>query len=111
MNDVAAIEPVFHYPRAHPFRAAKIAGPGKKQKNPEADPIMGAGKAPVLAKKLKMANTAENNRRKLGWNQEEATNKKKLKDKVNQENKDGKTTVGGEPKQKVDQKQDADELS
>ncbi|XP_072329211.1 ubiquitin carboxyl-terminal hydrolase 19 isoform X2 [Scyliorhinus torazame] len=59
-----------------------------------------------------MANTAENNRRKLGWNQEEATNKKKLKDKVNQENKDGKTTVSGEPKKDlfVDWKQNADEI-
>ncbi|XP_078059866.1 ubiquitin carboxyl-terminal hydrolase 19 [Mustelus asterias] len=54
-----------------------------------------------------MANTAENSRRKLGWNQEEATNKKKLKDKVNQENKDGKTTVGTEPKKDLPSIEDA----
>ncbi|XP_072437845.1 ubiquitin carboxyl-terminal hydrolase 19 isoform X3 [Chiloscyllium punctatum] len=53
-----------------------------------------------------MAGTAEN-RRKLGWNPEEATNKKKLKDKVNQENKDGKTTVGGEPKKDLPNNEDA----
>ncbi|XP_078399201.1 ubiquitin carboxyl-terminal hydrolase 19 isoform X2 [Cetorhinus maximus] len=54
-----------------------------------------------------MASMAENNRKKLGWNQEEATNKKKLKDKVNQENKDGKTTVGSEPKKDLPSNEDA----
>ncbi|XP_048462612.1 ubiquitin carboxyl-terminal hydrolase 19 [Rhincodon typus] len=53
-----------------------------------------------------MASTAEN-RKKLGWNQEETTNKKKLKDKVNQENKDGKTTVGSEPKKDLPSNEDA----
>ncbi|XP_059505664.1 ubiquitin carboxyl-terminal hydrolase 19 isoform X3 [Stegostoma tigrinum] len=53
-----------------------------------------------------MASTAEN-RKKLGWNQEETTNKKKLKDKVNQENKEGKTTVGSEPKKDLPSNEDA----
>ncbi|XP_067854439.1 ubiquitin carboxyl-terminal hydrolase 19 isoform X2 [Heptranchias perlo] len=54
-----------------------------------------------------MASTAESGRRRLGRNQEEATNKKKLKDKVNQENKDGKSTVGGEPKKDLSSNQDS----
>ncbi|XP_067908310.1 ubiquitin carboxyl-terminal hydrolase 19 isoform X2 [Heterodontus francisci] len=59
-----------------------------------------------------MASTAESSRRKLGWSQEEATNTKKLKDRVNQENKDGKSTVGIEPRKDlfVDWKQNADEV-
>lgn len=97
--------------RAPTSRAAKIAGPGKKRRNPEPDPISDASKAHLSAKWLKMASTAENGRRRLGRNREEATNKKKLKDKVNQENKDGKTAES-EPKRDlfVDWKQNADEV-
>ncbi|XP_072928069.1 ubiquitin carboxyl-terminal hydrolase 19 isoform X2 [Hemitrygon akajei] len=54
-----------------------------------------------------MASTAENGRRRLGRNREEAANKKKLKDKVNQENKDGKITTDSEPKKGLPSNQDA----
>uniref|UniRef100_A0A4W3K931 ubiquitinyl hydrolase 1 n=1 Tax=Callorhinchus milii TaxID=7868 RepID=A0A4W3K931_CALMI len=51
-------------------------------------------------------------RRRLGRNQEEATSKKKLKDKVNQENKEGKNAVSSEPKKDLfsEWKQNADEV-
>uniref|UniRef100_A0A4W3K929 ubiquitinyl hydrolase 1 n=1 Tax=Callorhinchus milii TaxID=7868 RepID=A0A4W3K929_CALMI len=61
---------------------------------------------------LKMANVTESGRRRLGRNQEEATSKKKLKDKVNQENKEGKNAVSSEPKKDLfsEWKQNADEV-
>uniref|UniRef100_A0A4W3KK86 ubiquitinyl hydrolase 1 n=1 Tax=Callorhinchus milii TaxID=7868 RepID=A0A4W3KK86_CALMI len=60
----------------------------------------------------KMANVTESGRRRLGRNQEEATSKKKLKDKVNQENKEGKNAVSSEPKKDLfsEWKQNADEV-
>uniref|UniRef100_UPI00398EBC02 ubiquitin carboxyl-terminal hydrolase 19 isoform X2 n=1 Tax=Pristiophorus japonicus TaxID=55135 RepID=UPI00398EBC02 len=54
-----------------------------------------------------MASMAESGRRKSGWNQEEATNKKKLKDKVNQENKDGTSTASSEPRKDLPSNQDS----
>ncbi|XP_042195453.1 ubiquitin carboxyl-terminal hydrolase 19 isoform X9 [Callorhinchus milii] len=59
-----------------------------------------------------MANVTESGRRRLGRNQEEATSKKKLKDKVNQENKEGKNAVSSEPKKDLfsEWKQNADEV-
>ncbi|XP_069798500.1 uncharacterized protein usp19 [Narcine bancroftii] len=54
-----------------------------------------------------MASTAENGRRRLGRNREEATNKKKLKDKVNQENKDGKIPDDSEARKGLPSNQEA----
>lgn len=79
-----------------PQRVAKIAGPGRKRRSPDPDAVADPGALWLSTKRLKMsggASTTGPRRGPLGL--EEATSKKKQKDRANQESKDGDPRRGG----------------
>ncbi|KAK2503977.1 hypothetical protein MC885_016005 [Smutsia gigantea] len=71
-------------------RVAKIAGPGRKRRSPDPDAVADPGALWLSTKRLKMSGGASATGPRRGPpGLEEATSKKKQKDRVNQESKDG----------------------
>ncbi|XP_037759941.1 ubiquitin carboxyl-terminal hydrolase 19 isoform X5 [Chelonia mydas] len=98
--------------RVCPQRVAKIAGPGRKRRTPDPDSITDPGGPFVSSKRLKMSSsTNAPGQRRASRGLEDATNKKKQKDRANQESKEGERP-GSDPKKDLllDWKQNADEV-
>lgn len=78
------------YWRIWPQRVAKIAGPGRKRRSPDPDAVADPGALWLSTKRLKMSGGASATGPRRGPpGLEEATSKKKQKDRANQESKDG----------------------
>lgn len=76
--------------RIWPQRVAKIAGPGRKRRSPDPDAVTDPGALWLSTKRLKMSGGASATGPRRGPpGLEEATSKKKQKDRANQESKDG----------------------
>lgn len=77
-------------------RVAKIAGPGRKRRSPDPDTVADSGALWLSTKRLKMSGGANATGPRRGPpGLEEATSKKKQKDRANQESKDGDPRRGG----------------
>lgn len=82
--------------RICPQRVAKIAGPGRKRRSPDPDAVADPGALWLSTKRLKMSGGASATGPRRGPpGLEEATSKKKQKDRANQESKDGDPRRGG----------------
>ncbi|XP_075403454.1 ubiquitin carboxyl-terminal hydrolase 19 isoform X5 [Tenrec ecaudatus] len=76
--------------RIWPQRVAKIAGPGRKRRSPDPDAVADPGALWLSTKRLKMSGGANASGPRRGPpGLEEATSKKKQKDRANQESKNG----------------------
>lgn len=76
--------------RIWPQRVAKIAGPGRKRRSPDPDAVADPGALWLSTKRLKMSGgTSATGPRRGPPGLEDATSKKKQKDRANQESKDG----------------------
>uniref|UniRef100_H3B5N1 ubiquitinyl hydrolase 1 n=1 Tax=Latimeria chalumnae TaxID=7897 RepID=H3B5N1_LATCH len=77
-----------------PQRVAKIAGPGRKRQTPEPDSISDPSGPSVSIKRPKMSSTADvAGQKRVPRGLEDTMNKKKQKDRVNQESKEGRPKI------------------
>ncbi|KAM4864108.1 ubiquitin carboxyl-terminal hydrolase 19 isoform X16 [Urocitellus parryii] len=84
--------------RIWPQRVAKIAGPGRKRRSPDPDAVADPGTLWLSTKRLRMSGGASATGPRRGPpGLEEATSKKKQKDRANQESKDGDPRRGSVP--------------
>ncbi|KAM5153961.1 ubiquitin carboxyl-terminal hydrolase 19 isoform 16-T16 [Callospermophilus lateralis] len=84
--------------RIWPQRVAKIAGPGRKRRSPDPDAVADPGTLWLSTKRLRMSGGASATGPRRGPpGLEEATSKKKQKDRANQESKDGDPRKGSVP--------------
>ncbi|XP_063147526.1 ubiquitin carboxyl-terminal hydrolase 19 isoform X3 [Candoia aspera] len=96
-----------------PQRIAKIAGSGRKRRTPDPESVTDPGGLFVSSKRLKMSSSASvPGQRRTARGVDDATNKKKQKDRANQESKEGEKPAGSDSKKdlQLEWKQNADEV-